>query len=215
MMLEKQAFIPARQFNVSSLKRAITSKSQLVYLIKYHDTNVGSAIIHVYEKTWRLYSLAVLQDFQNMGLGRILLSFLIDKAKGNNVVRFTLEVDAQEPKLIAWYQSFGFAIVEKLPDYYGDNIDGYKMELIIGHNHRKTINLIVTDQNLPWARHLKNVELTSAEVFLSNPRYQKDEFRVFNLCASYDHVNDDQIINEVDRLMYNAKKSGKARIASK
>ncbi len=52
MMLEKQAFIPARQFNVSSLKRAITSKSQLVYLIKYHDTNVGSAIIHVYEKRW-------------------------------------------------------------------------------------------------------------------------------------------------------------------
>ena len=183
--LEKRSFPPHRSFNARALKRAILSANQLVYLIMYRDQKAGSAIVHVYEKTWRLYSIAIDPQFQNLGLGRRLLDFLIQTAKGNQIGRFTLEADASNAKLLSWYQSFGFNIIDHLPHYYGDDEDGYKMELIFTSGGKKTSNLIVTDGHISWVHRLENVEVTTAEKFISDPRFIKDDFRVFNLTQSY------------------------------
>ena len=123
----------------------------------YRDQKAGSAIVHVYEKTWRLYSIAIDPQFQNLGLGRRLLDFLIQTAKGNQIGRFTLEADASNANLLSWYQSFGFNIIDHLPHYYGDNEDGYKMELIFTSGGKKTSNLIVTDGHISWVHRLENV----------------------------------------------------------
>lgn len=185
--LERRCFPIHRQFNARALKRAITSPNQLVHLIKYRGKNAGSAIVHVYEKTWRLYSIAIDPDFQNLGLGRQLLDHLIVLAKNEQIQRFTLEADANNTNLLSWYQSFGFNITDHLPDYYGDDEDGYKMELVFTNPIKKTINLIVTDHKIPWIHLLPNVEVTTAEKFISDKRYLQDEFRVFNLCSSYEY----------------------------
>ena len=185
--LEQQCFPPHRQFHARAFKRAITSQSQLVYMIRYKHHPAGSAIVHVFERTWRLYSIAIDPLHQNLGLGRILLNFLIEKAKQSNIQRFTLEADADNSNLLSWYQSFGFNITDHLPNYYAEGEDGYKMELILSTAPRKTINLIVTDQKIPWIDQIPNIEVTSAENFISEKRYQKDDFRVFNLCSSYEY----------------------------
>jgi len=185
--LETRCFPLHRQFNIRALKRAVTSANQLVYVIKHNGKNAGSAIIHVYEKTWRLYSIAIDPDSQNLGLGRILLDYLIDRAKFYQIQRITLEADANNANLLSWYQSFGFNISDHLPHYYGDEEDGYKMELIFSNASKKTINLVVTDHKIAWLNQISNIEVTSAEKFISEKRYQKEDFRVFNMCYSYDY----------------------------
>ena len=110
---------------------------------------------------------------------------MIQTAKGNQIGRFTLEADASNANLLSWYQSFGFNIIDHLPHYYGDNEDGYKMELIFTSGGKKTSNLIVTDGYISWVHRLENVEVTTAEKFISDPRFIKDDFRVFNLTQSY------------------------------
>ena len=185
--LEQRCFPPHRQFNARALKRAVMSSTQLVYTIKHHGKNAGSAIVHVYERTWRIYSLAIDPEFQNQGLGRNLLDYLIGQAKFYQIYRLTLEADANNANLLSWYQSFGFNISDHLPHYYGDDEDGYKMEMILTANPKKTTNLIVTDHKIPWINEIPNVEITTAEKFISEKRFQQEEFRVFNLCYSYEY----------------------------
>lgn len=127
--LEKQSFPIDRQFNLSAIKRSLTSLHQVVFILSFNGENCGSATIFKHSKSWRLYSIAVYKQYHHQSLGRHLMLHIIDEAKFNHIEQITLEVDATEDHLVQWYQSFGFNEIARLKDYYGNHIDGIKMML--------------------------------------------------------------------------------------
>lgn len=187
--LEKQSFPPDRQFNLSAIKRSLMSLHQVVFILSFNGENCGSATIFKHQKSWRLYSIAVLEQFHHQSLGRHLMLHIIDEAKFNHIDQITLEVDASEEHLIQWYRSFGFSDIGPLVDYYGQNCDGLKMVLKLKEAptaRKKIKNIVVYDQPLEWLNLVKNITLVDANTFLNSPTYRSaKDMRIFNLCSSY------------------------------
>ena len=65
---------------------------------------------------------------RNKGIGSILMSYLMDLARKNNVINVTLEVRVSNVIAINLYKKYGFCEVAIRKYYYGDE-DGILMEL--------------------------------------------------------------------------------------
>lgn len=184
--LEK-SFKEARRFNKTQLIRSITSNLQTVNIIKVDNVNAGSITLFNFKTSIRIYSIAILSEYRKLGLGKVLITNVIEEAKRLGKTKITLEVDVNETKLINWYESFGFTAKSILPNYYGVDEAALKMELILELSSKKIKNLLVYNKDYQWLGKIKNVEIISAEEFINNGKYKRPEYRVFNLCESYDY----------------------------
>lgn len=81
--------------------------------------------------------LAVVPDYRRQGLGSLLLSTLLERAKARGLERATLEVRKSNQAAIALYQKFGFKIAGTRKKYYQDNQEDALIlwlgHLVIGH----------------------------------------------------------------------------------
>lgn len=189
MVLEKQSFADSRRFDLTSIKKSIHSIHQTILILSYNEIDVASAIIRYYEKSVRIYSIAVLLGYRKLSLGRYLMNHIIEEAKQAGYYQITLEADAQNMHLIEWYESFGFQLVHELKDYYGIAEPAFKMVLPLKEKLRiknRLSNIVVVDQTVDWLSSIDTIELISAETFISDETYQKAKgVRIFNLCSSY------------------------------
>jgi len=94
-----------------------------LYKIELDGVIAGYILWLKRKKYYRLYSLAIGNDFQNRGFAKKLLEYsfenLIDKD-------FSLEVKVLNETAINLYKKFGFEIKKVLEDYY-EECDGYLM----------------------------------------------------------------------------------------
>lgn len=189
--LEKASFDASRQFKASSIRHSVKSSTQNVYVLLCDGVLCGSATVFCHDRSWRLYSIAISVAYRKKSLGQELVKYIIDDAQKHNIRQLTLEADANEPRLVAWYESLGFAFVCELPDFYGVGQPGKKMSMSIPENPRfkKNItNIVVVDQDFPWLKAIDNIEVISAEQFINDEKYQTNkDMRVFNLCSSYSY----------------------------
>ncbi len=184
--LEK-SFKVERRFKKEQLKRSLTSKNQSVFIIEVNNVKAGSIILFNFKNSIRIYSVAVLEEYRKLGLGKKLLKFVLKKATNEGKNKITLEVDVNETRLIKWYESFGFSAIRVLPNYYDINEAALKMELILEEESRKIKNLLIYNKYYNWLEKIKNVEIISAEEFINNNKYKRAEYRVFNLSENYDY----------------------------
>ena len=77
--------------------------------------------------TGRIYTLAIDPSTQGRGLGRLLVTNMLDELAVRDVRRVYLEVRADNSRAIALYEKLGFTIVRDLRDYYGDGQHGVSM----------------------------------------------------------------------------------------
>lgn len=92
------------------------------------DEKIAGYILWLKRKdSYRLYSLAVDNDFQGLGLASKLLENSFENLKDKK--RFTLEVKVKNEKAIKLYEKFGFKVKKVLKDYYED-CDGFLMEML-------------------------------------------------------------------------------------
>lgn len=185
LKLEKEAFKTERRFNESQIKRSLAGKRQIVYIIIFNNEKVGSVTIFNYQRMIRIYSIAILKAFQKHGFGKELINFVIKKAKQEQKECLTLEVDLKEPRLINWYESFGFKTVKIMPNYYSSGEAALKMELRLQERYKKVKNIIVIDNYQSWLTKLTNVEIVWAENFINSTTYKSEEYRIINLVSSY------------------------------
>ena len=94
-----------------------------LYKIEIDGETAGYIIWLKRKKYYRLYSLAIGNDFQNKGLAKRLLEYSFEKLKDKD---FSLEVKVSNEVAIKLYKKFGFEIKKVLKDYYKD-CDGYLM----------------------------------------------------------------------------------------
>jgi ribosomal-protein-alanine N-acetyltransferase len=94
-----------------------------LYKIEIDGVTAGYILWLKRKKYYRLYSLAIGNDFQNKGFAKRLLEYSLEKLKDKD---FSLEVKISNEVAINLYKKFGFEIKKVLKDYYED-CDGYLM----------------------------------------------------------------------------------------
>ena len=100
-------------------------KRNIIYKIEI-DKKIVAYILWLKRKSYyRLYSLAILKEFQGKGLGKLLLGFSLNSLDKDC---FELEVRTANQTAINLYEKFGFKKVKVLEKFYDDE-DGIKMRL--------------------------------------------------------------------------------------
>ena len=185
--IESESFRPEVASSKRSLRRSILSDHQKVFVIE-RETIDGCAILYVYKKSIRLFSIAVSKNAQNRGYGRALLQYCESFARNENKDLLSLEADAQNVQLINWYSSNGFTISNYIEDYYGKELPAYLMvkKLTAPSLVREKVkNIIVTDVSFDYIK-MANAQVVPAKDYITQDQYQNDKnLRVFNFCSNY------------------------------
>ena len=96
-----------------------------LYIVEINNIVAGYILWLERKKYFRLYSLAISNDFQNRGLAKKLLEYSFEKLSNDNK-DFSLEVKVLNESAINLYKKYGFEIKKVLKDYY-EQCDGYLM----------------------------------------------------------------------------------------
>ncbi|MBU0924608.1 GNAT family N-acetyltransferase [bacterium] len=94
-----------------------------LYKIEFDGVIAGYILWLKRKKYYRLYSLAIGNDFQNRGFAKKLLAYSFENLIDRD---FSLEVKVLNETAINLYKKFGFEIKKVLKDYY-EECDGYLM----------------------------------------------------------------------------------------
>lgn len=94
-----------------------------IFKIVVEDEIAGYILWLERKSYYRLYSLAINDKFQGLGLASKLLDYSFSELKNKG---FSLEVKVKNKKAVKLYEKFGFTIKKVLKDYY-DECDGYLM----------------------------------------------------------------------------------------
>lgn len=98
-----------------------------------YNPNAYYSVVEVNEKIvgyvgfWKIIdeahitNVAIHKDFRRLGLGRALITDMLDKVKGLEIIAVTLEVRVSNFAAISLYESFGFVSSGVRRGYYSDN----------------------------------------------------------------------------------------------
>lgn len=109
---------------------SIASSTLNYFILKINNSVVGFYEVSVIPPEAEIYDIAVKEEFQGKGFGKLLLKHLIDFCKSKNVNTIFLEVNNINNKAINLYKNFGFNVYSKRKNYYGEN-DAILMNLHI------------------------------------------------------------------------------------
>ncbi|MDD3462447.1 MAG: N-acetyltransferase [Sulfurospirillaceae bacterium] len=88
----------------------------------------GYILFFVHKKSFRIYSIAVLDDFRRTGIAKELISYVCGMAKYEKKEYISLEVREDNLKAISLYSSLGFSTCKIIKSYYTDNTNALKMK---------------------------------------------------------------------------------------
>ncbi|XOB63131.1 GNAT family N-acetyltransferase [Campylobacterota bacterium DY0563] len=100
-------------------------EKNFLYKVEVDNQLVGYILWLKRKRFFRLYSLAVLEEFRKLGLATKLLDFSLEKLKKKDL---QLEVRVSNEKAIKLYEKYGFKKVKILKKYY-ENEDGVLMRM--------------------------------------------------------------------------------------
>lgn len=128
--IEKEAFQPWRRSSRDSLRRSLQSPHQSVWV--FDDGAIGGAIVlwH-HERTVRVYGIAVDPARQGQGIGRRLMDHAEGLARETGKERVVLEADADDERLLAWYEGNGYRRDHRLDDFYAPGHAAWRLEKVI------------------------------------------------------------------------------------
>lgn len=92
----------------------------------------GFAAMHFGDDSAHLLLLCVQPDQQRRGIGRQLVQWLFDSARAAGITAIDLELRADNPGALAFYERLGFRQTGLVPGYYGGRIAAQRMALTLG-----------------------------------------------------------------------------------
>uniref|UniRef100_UPI003216E6EF GNAT family N-acetyltransferase n=1 Tax=uncultured Draconibacterium sp. TaxID=1573823 RepID=UPI003216E6EF len=189
--LEKNSFPNFQQSSYKSIQRSLKSKFQEVLIIESKQgrrVSIGALVLFKYKQALRIYSIAVLPEYRNKGIGIVLLNHVKNMASEKEYGKILIEVHVKNSSLIEWYKTNGFRPVRIIKDYYASGEDALKMVFVseLVNIRKKTNNIIVINQPYKWTFADVNAKVVSVKEYINNPVYHTcSDMRVFNLCSSY------------------------------
>ncbi len=192
--LETTCFPKFQQSNRRAIRYSISSPFQKVVIAETgagkEKKPVGSAIVYLYAKTLRIFSIAVLPEMQGQGVGKQLLEYAVNLAKSGKIGRITLEVRKSDLKVVKYYENAGFKFTEELRDYYAIGENGLRMALQIDENTEKQSlsNIIIVKNPKNWNLQIEGVKVVSSRGYITENEFQSlKNVRIFNLANSYQY----------------------------
>lgn len=131
--LENQVFSPADYpLSVRAFRYHIR-RQNLMLLLCYPSEIIGYILVLLPKsrKKARLYSIAIAPAFRKQNLAKQLIEQVLASIIALGFQSIGLEVKVTNTAAIHLYQQMGFTIQSRLPHYYLDGTDGYKMLLIL------------------------------------------------------------------------------------
>jgi len=130
VVVEERTFKPWERYPRGFIELLCDRCSDTSFVALVNDRVVGYVIACVERGCeGHIISLAVLDKFRRMGIGRLLLCTSLKALMKGCVNRVFLEVRVENYAAISLYRSVGFRTVAYLPQYYSDGGDAYKMVL--------------------------------------------------------------------------------------
>jgi len=192
--LESVCFPKFQQSSRQVIRYSLTSPFQRVVIAEIHGGKekkpAGSATLYPYSKTLRLFSIAVLPQFQGNGVGKKLMDYIIEFARNKKFHRISLETRKSDNKLISFYKNFGFKITGDLPDYYKKDEDGVRMVLVLNDSTDKQniSNIIIVRHPKNWNLRIEGLKVVSSRSYITGSEFQSlKNVRIFNLSNSYQY----------------------------
>jgi ribosomal protein S18 acetylase RimI-like enzyme len=132
--IEQASFAYAgERFNLRRIRYLLGTHRTTVMVAEIDGRVVGWVAGMVggkHERRWgRIYALAVHPDGRGRKLGARLLKEMIAILRSRSAGRIFLEVRADNHSAIKLYERAGFVPGQTLPNYYGNGINGLRMDL--------------------------------------------------------------------------------------
>ena len=89
----------------------------------------GYLLVLLYRRSARIYSVAVIPEYQKLGIASALLDISIKMAANLGRVKMALEVKVSNESAIRLYKRLGFICKKVIPGYYMDRTDAFRMEM--------------------------------------------------------------------------------------
>lgn len=132
--LEAACYDPARRQSRASLRRALRSPRQVVWVQEDSAGLVAAAILWLHPRTVRIYGVHVRPDQQGRGLGRALVLRAEELAAATGRNRMVLEADADDVRLLDWYGRQGYARRDLRGDFYAPGRHAWRFEKRLGQS---------------------------------------------------------------------------------
>lgn len=193
-LLETTCFPKIQQSSRRVIRHSIVSPFQQVIVAEIIDQTgtkaAGSATLFPYSKTLRIFSIAVLPEFQGIGIGKQIMDYIVQFARLKKFERVSLEVIQSNDKLIQYYKNLGFSVSEELPEYYSKTENGLRMVLPLDEKTDKhnISNIIIVRNPKKWNLNIEGVKVVSSRNYITSPEFQAlKNVRIFNLSNSYQY----------------------------
>lgn len=127
--LETELF-PEDAWPVAAFESELAQTETRNYWVYENDgTVVGYAGLCTVLPISDVQTIAISPEFQGKGLGRRLLTLLIDTARERKALDVMLEVRFDNPNAIGLYESMGFVTIHRRVGYYKGGVDALIMRL--------------------------------------------------------------------------------------
>jgi len=120
--------LPSDEHVLTNPKESIIDKGGYIYFAKADIEIIGTfALIKVDDKTYEIAKMAVTEKYQHQGIGKKLMDFAIQKAKGLNAELVILYSNTELKIAVNMYAKFGFQVIPKT-DFHNERAN-IKMEM--------------------------------------------------------------------------------------
>jgi ribosomal protein S18 acetylase RimI-like enzyme len=127
--LDRRCFEPGIAFTRAQIAGFFDLESLEAVVAQSGGKLVGFAIGYLRRPTVAgILTLDVDADSRRRGVGRALFTELLSRLERAGAATVRLEVDVRNASATAFYRSFGFRKVGRIPDYYGEGRDAFEME---------------------------------------------------------------------------------------
>jgi N-acetylglutamate synthase-like GNAT family acetyltransferase len=120
--------LPSDEHVLTTPKESIIDKGGYIYFAKSDSEIIGTfALIKVDDKTYEIAKMAVTEKYQHQGIGKKLMDFAIQKAKGLNAELVILYSNTDLKIAVNMYAKYGFQVIPKT-DFHNERAN-IKMEM--------------------------------------------------------------------------------------
>jgi ribosomal-protein-alanine N-acetyltransferase len=127
--LDHRCFEPGIAFTHAQIESFLELESLEGVVAEARSELIGFAIGYLRRPALGgVLTLDVDVDWRRGGVGRALFAELLSRLEAAGAETVRLEVDVRNGGAIAFYRSFGFRRIGRIPDYYGDGKDAFEME---------------------------------------------------------------------------------------
>ena len=127
--IELETFLPAETFSFGFLHLMTTHSRPFLVASDPHGGLKGYILAVIQEDFVHIISIAVRPEFQGQGVGKKLLTSLIDQMKKDGNTSFRLELRKSNETARQLYSQFNFRPIGIRKNYYFDGEDAMIMEM--------------------------------------------------------------------------------------